>query len=72
MTRLKDYFILTYPIVLGYLCLIDKGKYRNIVQISTILICGFGFIRFILLFDGGAMIPYESYLFKGYSIFSKN
>lgn len=69
LTRCKDYFTFTYAIVLGYLCLIDKGKYRTIVQIGTVGVCAFGFFRFIILFDNGAMIPYISYLTKNVSIF---
>lgn len=69
LTRTKDYFTITYAIILGYLCLINKGKYKIIIQIVTVFICAFGFYRFILLFDGGAMMPYESYLFKRINIF---
>lgn len=69
LTRVKDYFTLTYPILLGYICLIDNCKRLQLVQIITLVFCAFGFFRFIILFDSGAMIPYESYLFKGISIF---
>jgi hypothetical protein len=72
LTRAKDYFTLTYGIILGYLCLINNGRYQNIIQYGTIIVCAYGFFRFILLFDNGAMIPYESYLFKNVSIFLNN
>ncbi|WP_461206050.1 EpsG family protein [Clostridium sp. DL1XJH146] len=71
LTRIKDYFTLTYGIILGYLCLINNGKYRDIVQIGTIIVCAYGFFRFIILFDGGALMPYETYILKEVSIFRK-
>ncbi len=69
LTREKDYFTFTFGIVLGYLCLINNKKYLGTVQISTLIVCAYGFFRFILLFDNGGMMPYESYLFKTISIF---
>lgn len=71
LTRFKDYFIMTYPIILGYLCLIDGKKMRTILQIGTVSVCLFGYVRYLILFDGGALMPYSSYLFKGISIFAK-
>ena len=71
LTRFKDYFILTYPIILGYLCLIDEKRMRTILQFGIVSICLLGFIRYLVLFDGGALMPYSSYLFKGISIFAK-
>ena len=70
LTRIKDYFIFTYGIILGYLCLMDNKKYEFIVQIFTIIICAYGYFRFIFLFDGGDMIPYDTYILKNISIFS--
>lgn len=69
LTRIKDYFTLTYGVILLYLCDMDDRRRRGLVQIAAILICAFGFFRFILLFDKGGMIPYQSYLLKGISIF---
>jgi hypothetical protein len=69
LTRQKDYFTLTYAIILGYLCLIDNKKYSILIQICTVAICLYGFIRFIMMFDNGAMMPYNSYLLKGINIF---
>lgn len=70
LTRVKDYFILTYAIILGYICVINQGKYRFTVQVVTLLICAFGFFRFIVLFDGGTLIPYETFLLRDISIFN--
>lgn len=69
LTRIKDYLTLTYAIILGYLCLMQNKEKRFVVQIGTIIICAYGFFRFILLFDHGAMLPYQSYLLKGIGIF---
>ena len=71
LTRFKDYFILSYPIILGYLCLIDEKKMQTILNIGIVSVCLFGYFRFLILFDGGALMPYSSYLFKGTSIFTK-
>ena len=69
LTREKDFFTITYAIILGYLCKINKNKYSKIVQFGTVIVCAYGFFRFIILFDNGAMMPYESYLFDSISIF---
>ena len=36
LTREKDYFVLTYGIILGYLCNIFEKKYIYIIQVCTI------------------------------------
>lgn len=71
LTREKDYFIFSYAIILGYLCKIYNKKYNLIIQMIVTLVCFFGFCRFIILFDNGDMIPYESYLQKDISIFKE-
>ena len=68
LTRFKDYFIMTYPIIIGYICLIDNRNKLRIIQIGTICVCLFGYVRYLILFDGGALMPYASYIFKGISI----
>lgn len=68
LTRLKDYFIITYGILLASIC--NPKRSKEFIYITIVLyFCLFTFIRFIVLFDGGAMIPYESYIFKGINIF---
>jgi len=69
LTREKDFFTITFAIVLNYLCQINQKKYSIIIQIVTIMICAYGFFRFIILFDNGGMMPYDSYLFENVSIF---
>jgi hypothetical protein len=63
-TRFKDYFILSYAIILGNIFIITNRKYRTIMQIGVILVCFLGFIKFIVSFDNGAMMPYVSYIFR--------
>lgn len=56
-----DYFVPTYAIILGYLCDIYKSK-KWIIIGGTACISLYGFVRYITLFDGGAMLPYRSWL----------
>jgi len=69
LTRIKDYFIFTYPIIFGYLCMIDNKKYRTVVQIVGVILCTFGFFKFAIMFNNSEMMSYKSYLFQGISIF---
>lgn len=69
LTRIKDFFTLSYAIILWYMCKIENGKYKTIVQIGVIAICAYGFFRFVTSFDSGHFLEYESYLFKNESIF---
>jgi len=62
LRRELDYFILVYAIIIGYLCDIHK-KYRFIILCSTILICLYGYIRYLKNFDDGGLIPYKSWLY---------
>jgi hypothetical protein len=69
VTRFKDYFVLVYAIILG-LIMNKNIYYKFSVGMVFILIASFGFIRFLILFDNGGLLPYETYLFKeGFSIF---
>lgn len=70
LTRLKDYFTITYAILLAYIYPI-KSKYNMLLTIGVIAWCALGFFRFIILFDNGAMMPYKSYIFEGMSIFGQ-
>jgi len=51
--------------------LIDEKKMQKILQVGVVSVCLFGYIRYLILFDGGALMPYSSYLFKGISIFAR-
>ena len=70
-TREKDYFTFTYIIILSLVCKLISTNKKFLLQICTIMVCLVGFVRFIILFDDGAMMPYESYITKDVSIFRK-
>jgi len=72
LTREKDYFTFTYAVILGYMCNINQLKFRYLIIFATIIVCAFGFFRFILLFDDQNLIPYESWLFKNDAHFLLN
>ena len=61
-TREKDYFVIVYGIILFYIASIKNFRYKQIIFLGTTCVCLFGFIRFIVSFDQGAMIPYVSWL----------
>ena len=69
LTRVKDYFTLSYGFILSYMCVIRNGQFRQLVYIGVLAWCGFGFFRFITLFDGGAMMNYKPNIFLGRSFF---
>ena len=69
LTRIKDYFTISYGFIIVYIANIGKGKYRFITYTLTTLWCAFGFLRFISLFDGGAMLRYMPNIFLGRSLF---
>lgn len=71
LTREKDYFLFTYAIILNYLCIISNKNYASVIQIATAVVCLLGFYKYIISFDNGGLIPYESYLTKDISIFQK-
>lgn len=56
-----DYFVPTYAIILGYLCDIHRDK-KWFIILGVALVSFYGFIRYIILFDGGAMMPYRTWL----------
>lgn len=69
LTRIKDYFTISYGFIIAYIATIQKGKYRFIAYCATAAWCAFGFFRFIMLFDGGAMLRYVPNIFLGRSLF---
>lgn len=70
LTRLKDYFVLSYGLILGYVAYMDARKRAPLIEIAVIGVSLLGYLRFIYLFDDGAMNPYESFAFvEGVSIF---
>ena len=69
LTRIKDYFTISYGFILSYIAAVEKGKYRFMTYVLTGLWCAFGFFRFIMLFDGGAMLKYKPNFMLGRSLF---
>lgn len=60
LTRIKDYFVLFYGVVLGMMCYIRSGRYAKYILPVCILLCGWGFFRYIFSFDDGHFIEYQS------------
>lgn len=69
LTREKDYFLIYYAVIIGHM--IDRiPRYRNLIYIAVTLLCAFGYYRYVILFDGGHFLKYQSWLFDpNYSIF---
>lgn len=81
MTREKDYFVLMYGIVLGYI--IDGGttditqkndsyvgiNNAKVIAIALLAACYIGMTRYIIKFDGGVLMNYTSFLTQNVSIF---
>lgn len=68
ITRLKDYFIISSAVILGDIY--PKNSRLNALFTYIIIIyCSLCYFRFLILFDGGTLIPYESYALKGINIF---
>lgn len=84
MTREKDYLVLMYGIIFGYI--LDGGTtslrvrtngvldYRGIsnYKIITILVitaCFVGMTRYVMVFDGGVLSHFTSFITEGVSIF---
>ncbi|WP_353095827.1 EpsG family protein [Tissierella praeacuta] len=63
LTRLKDYFTISYGVILSGL-LSKRTKQNLIFYCILIIYCAFGFFRFLNLFDSGSLIPYRSYIFN--------
>lgn len=68
-TRFKDYFTITYGVILTYLCQIDKGRLKWMIKTGTLCICAYGYFRYLNNFDEGGLLPYVSYIEKGIGIF---
>ncbi len=58
LTRWKDYFTITYGFILSYYMEIDDRKYRKWAVWGICLWVGFGYFRYINVFDGGAFYNY--------------
>lgn len=90
LTREKDYFVLMYGIVFGYILdggtldIINDNEFDlttnrrtylgvtnwKLVAFIAIAACFIGMIRYVLVFDGGHLMDYQSFVFRGVSIFN--
>ncbi|OUP72882.1 hypothetical protein B5F09_12120 [Erysipelatoclostridium sp. An173] len=89
-TREKDYLVLMYGIILGYVLKSNTMKnieYRNgycvlgsrneqlrfknklVFSLGIFIVCFVGMIRYVLVFDGGELATFTSFITEGASIF---
>lgn len=66
LTREKDYFVLFYGVILGYISSSRKlpPNTRRIISICTLLAGYLGMARYVLAFDRGALMHFTTFLFK--------
>lgn len=65
MARIKDYFIIVYAIILLALCELKTLKIRvpkAVMYLLIICIAFAGYVRSVMTFDSGNLIPYDTYL----------
>lgn len=83
MTREKDYFVMMYGILFGYL--LEGGTTSNqegsvgqhfvgqsnarVIAACIFVACFIGMVRYVLVFDGGALMHFTSFITEGVSIF---
>ncbi|MFR4948346.1 EpsG family protein [Thomasclavelia spiroformis] len=70
-TRLKDYLVISYGILLAIICT-NNTKRKSIcvlIKYAVYIACFIGMIRYVLVFDGGVFMVYESFIFYFKSIF---
>lgn len=72
VTRIKDYFIFTYAVILYCIIKLNKRKYELLVYVCVIIISFYGYIRFITRFNKGVFLNYQSYITQGVSIFTNS
>lgn len=72
MTREKDYFVLFYGVLLGYIIsdTQESIKKRQLVRMGTFIAAFIGMVRYVLVFDGGVLLHFTSFIFEGCKIFS--
>lgn len=62
-SRFKEFFVCSYLILIAYILESTRSKNNKIVILSFIILYSFaGYIRYILVFDDGALNPYKSIL----------
>lgn len=75
LTRIKDYFVIFYGVILGYAVIGCESKPEiwgamySLFRIAIYVLCFIGMIRYTRVFDGGVLMQYTSFIFKGEHIF---
>ena len=78
-TRLKDYLVIVYAILLAYIINRSSSensnrirgiRYIKLVRPTFLICCLIGMVRYVMVFDGGVLMNYDSFLFHFLSIFS--
>lgn len=63
LTRFKDYFTMSYGFIILYFIKDQKLNIKFFIISLSIIICFLGYMRFLVLFDDGGLMPYRSYIF---------
>ncbi len=71
LTRWKDYFTISYGFIFVYLSGIREKKYQSLIMLILVLWCGFGFFRYISLFEEGSFKNYIPVYRYGVPFFTK-
>lgn len=64
VVRERDYFILTYGILLNWLIEVDNYRYRLPILLILISLCGHRYFSYIINFDNGHLSKNTSWLFE--------
>lgn len=65
VTRLKDYFTIFYGIIFSWAYKLENRKNRVMIFIFAVLLCFYGYLRYILSFgDGHSLLPYKNVIFE--------
>lgn len=70
LTREKDYFVIFYGVILGYI--VGSNEYKKdrvLIKIVALATCFIGMVRYVLVFDGGVLMDFTSFISEGCSIF---
>lgn len=63
LTREKDYFTIFYALLMGHI-VDSKPTKRWVITSFVLILCAFGYYRFLIKFDGGLFLHYQSWLFN--------
>ncbi len=71
LTRIKDYFVILYGVILGYAAKdSEKDTLGSYIPLAAYALSIVGMIRYVLVFDGGVLMRFTSFLFEGGRIFT--